>query len=97
MVIAILASFSVYFFCNSVKRKFGEMVGTITFVLIVFNSQIIYFMNRVSLDTTMAILNLIVFALWLESDTFLMLYVAVSLVFFFFSHLKERKKKISII
>lgn len=82
----IIGSIGIYFFCLAVKKKFGAMVGVLTFILIIFNHNVLFFMNRINMDSTMAILNIYIFSFWLNNYVFLFIFFSVNKKFFFLSN-----------
>jgi len=71
-----IGSLACYYFSYAVKKKFGDLISVICFLLIIFNYSVLFFMNRVNIDSTIAILNMFIFALWLENRVIIL--VAVS-------------------
>jgi hypothetical protein len=52
--------------CQAVDKKFGPRVSKLTLLLTIFNHYVLFFMNRVNMDSIMAILNLYIFGFWLD-------------------------------
>lgn len=66
LTVATLGMFGLFYFATAVKKKFGRRVSDYTLLLAVFNHYVLFIMNRVNMDSIMAILNLYIFAFWLE-------------------------------
>jgi len=77
LTVGIMGCFGIFYMAFAVKRKFGEMVAVLFFILTVFNHYVLFFLNRISMDSVMAILNMYIFALWLENQVFLLIFLSV--------------------
>jgi hypothetical protein len=78
MVVAMIGTFGIYYCCCSLRQRFGDRVSSLAFLLIIFNQNVLFFLNRISMDSTMSILNIWIFGLWLNNRVFLLMLLSVS-------------------
>ncbi|PRP87670.1 putative purple acid phosphatase 20-like [Planoprotostelium fungivorum] len=74
--LGVFGSYALYFFHGAVRKKFGEIVGITTLLLVLFNHTVILYLNRLSLDAFIAILNLFVFSFWMNDQIFLLIFLS---------------------
>lgn len=75
--VGVTGSLGLYYFYTAARDRYGEITAVTAFILSVFNHTIIHMMSRLSLDSTMAILNMYIFGLWLKDRVFLLVFLSV--------------------
>lgn len=94
LTISFFGCLGLWYFGIVLQKKFGYMASICCIILCICNQEILFFLNRPTMDTLVAILNLFNFGFWIEGYFFNLFFLSMItcflryfLFFFFFFYL----------